>query len=138
MASTPQFVSVINLGSNLTAARISTANTGLTGAGSVATLLTGGSPSGTRVDRININATGNTTLGFIRFFLNDSSGSAFRLIKEIQVSAINQSSSVPAFQAEWVRTDGQPLVLVPLNWTLRASTHNAETFDVIPVVSGDY
>jgi len=138
VASTPQFANTPNLGTNLTAARISTANTGLTGTGTVATLITGGA-SGTRVDRVSVKATATTTPGMIRFFLFDAQGTpAKRLLHEMPVLAVTPAGSIQAFESEWVRTDGQPLVIVPSGWSLCVSTNNAESFDVVPVVSGDY
>ena len=138
MATSPQFVTTPNLGTNLTASRISTANINRDGTGTLATLLTGGA-SGTRPDRVRIKATGTTTAGMIRFFLADNQGTpAIRLIHEISVTAITPSATIESFAAEWVRTDGQPLVIVPSGWTLRVSTHNAETFDVVPILSGDF
>jgi len=138
VASTPAFANTPNLGASLSAARISTANTGLDGSGTLATLVTGGA-SGTRVERVNVKAIVTTTAGMIRFFLCDSAGTPNkRLVHELPVSAVTPAASTPAFESEWVRTDGQPLVIVPSGWTLRVSTHNAESFDVVPVVSGDF
>lgn len=138
MASSPQFTSAINLGATLAAARISTANTARDGSGTLATLVTGGT-SGTRIDRIQAKATATTTAGMIRVFLADAEGTPnIRLVYEIIVTAITPTASVKTWEDEIVRTDNQPVLLVPSGWTLRASTHNAETFDVIAVVSGDF
>ena len=138
MAATPQFVGTPNLGASLSAARISAANTARDGSGTLATLITGGS-NGTRVDRVNLKATSSTSLGMIRFFLCDNQGTPNkRLIAEIPVAAITPTASVKTWEDEWVRTDGQPVVIVPAGWTLRVSTHIAESFDVVPVVSGDF
>lgn len=138
MADVPAFTAVPNGGGNLTGARISTANTNRDGTGTLGTILTGGA-NGTRVDRINWKATGPTTAGVIRIFLKDNQGSPVtRLLFEALVTAITPSASVKSAEGEVVRTDGQPLVLVPSGWTLLAGTHNAESFDVIPTVAGDF
>ena len=57
-----------------------------------------------------------------------------RLILETAVSAIVPSATVLAF-ATTVRIG--PLVL-QAGWSLRASTHNAEAFNVIPTICGDF
>lgn len=138
MASTVQFVNTINVGTTLSAARISTANTNRDGTGTLGTILTGGT-NGSRVDRIQAKATGTTTAGMVRIFLADSEGSPnIRLVYEISVSAITPSETVLSWEDEIVRADRQPVLLVPSGWTVRASTHNAETFDVICVVSGNF
>ena len=140
MATTPQFANTPNLGANLSAARISTANTNRDGTGTLATLVTGGA-NGTRVDRVNMRALSTTTAGILRFYLADAEGTPnIRLIHEIAVSAITPSATVRAggYDNDWVRSDGQPVVIVPSGWTLRVSTEKAESFDVIPIVSGDF
>jgi len=140
MATTPQFANTPNLGANLSAARISTANTNRDGTGTLATLVTGGA-NGTRVDRVNMRAISTTTAGMLRFYLADAA-SNIRLIHEIAISAVTPSATVRAwgYDSDWVRSDGQPVVVVPSGWTLRVSTQNGapETFDVVAIVSGDF
>lgn len=137
MSATPNFTAAPNLGANLTAARSSTANTARDGSGTINTIVTGGA-SGTRVDRINVKATGVTTGGMIRFFLVDASANK-RIIHEMSVTAVAApSATVKTFEDEWVRTDGQPIVEIPAGWFLKWAPHNAEEFDVVPVVSGDF
>ena len=137
MATSPQFVNTPNSGASLAACRISTANTNRDGSGTIALLVTGGT-NGTRLDRVNVQATSTTTLGMVRFYLVDNAGTPNkRLLFEMQVNAINPSVSIPAFTGEWGRSDGQPLVIIPSGWSVQCSTNNAESFDVIPTVCGD-
>ena len=138
MSDVPAFTAVPNLGGTLTGARSSTANTARDGTGTLGTILTGGA-NGTRVDRIQWKATSTTTAGVIRIFIKDTQGSpATRLLFEALVTAITPSATIKSAEGEFVRTDGQPLVLVPSGWTLLAGTHNAESFDVLPIVAGDF
>lgn len=115
-------------------ARISTANTNRDGTGTLADVITAGA-SGTRIGRIKITATGTTTAGMVRLFIFD--GTNTRLWQEVPVSAITPSGTVQAFSQTLVSTDSDPLLVLPPNYVLRASTHNAETFDVI-AHAGDY
>lgn len=112
-------------------ARISTANTARDGTGTLGTVLQAGA-TGARVDSINIAATGTTTAGMVRLFVNN--GTTTFLLTEIPVSAITPSGTVPAFRAV---LSGLALV-IPSNGSLRASTHNAETFDVLPMLAGGF
>lgn len=112
-------------------AQISTANTARDGTGTMGTVITGAT-NGTRINRVDIKAIVTTTAGMIRLFIHD--GTNARLIKEISVSALTPSGTVQAFSAEWVPEE--PLVL-PSGYSLRASTHNAETFNVF-AHAGDY
>jgi hypothetical protein len=115
--------------------QVSTANTARDGTGTLATIFTAGitaGSSGSRIDDIKIQATGTTTAGAVRLFLHD--GTNARLYDEILVPAITPSTTVEAFSAMLVN---QAIVL-PNGWSLRASTNNAETFNVIVSRAGDF
>jgi hypothetical protein len=111
--------------------QVSVANTARDGTGTLATIFTAGS-SGSRIDDIKIQATGTTTAGAVRLFLHD--GTNARLYDEILVPAITPSTTVEAFSATLVN---QAIVL-PNGWSLRASTNNAETFNVLVTRAGDF
>ena len=113
------------------AASISTANTNRDGTGTIGTVVTAGA-QGSRVDLVRAVSTGTTTAGVVRIFVHD--GSAYYLVKEILVSAVTPSTTVEVESLEWAPTE--PIIL-PTSWSLRASTHNAEEFDVT-VYGGDY
>lgn len=122
--------------------QVSTANTARDGSGTIATIVTAGS-GGTRIDHIEIQATGTTTAGQIRLFLHD--GTNARLWREISVTAVTpNTSTTPAWHYEMdgnsqneVLTYSTPqrFIFLPLilqtGWSLRASTNNAETFNII-------
>ncbi len=111
--------------------QISTANTGRDGTGTLATIFTAGS-SGSRVDDIKIQATGTTTAGVVRLFLHD--GTNARLFAEILVTAVTPSTTVEAFSAVLLNQ----AIILPNGWSLRASTNNAETFNIVVNRAGDF
>lgn len=131
MAGSPAYV-----GTPRTAmAQISTANTLRDGTGTLGTVWTAGT-SGSRIESIVIEATSTTTAGMVRLFLHD--GTNARLWREINVDALIPSATVKAFTTT-LDADSNPrlLCILPTGWSLRASTHNAETFNVI-ASGGDY
>lgn len=111
--------------------QVSTANTNRDGTGTLATIFTAGS-TGSRVDDIVIVATGTTTAGMVRLFLHD--GTNARLWQEVSVSAVTPSGTVAA----WTQTLSNLALVLPSGWSLRASTHNAETFNIIVDRAGDF
>lgn len=138
MADVPAFTKTPNAGPTLAGCRISTANTNRDGTGTLGTIFTAGADGG-RIDRIKWKATSTTTAGVVRIFMKDTQGSpAIRLLFEALVTAITPSATVKSAEGEFVRSDGQPLVIVPAGWSVVAGTHNAESFDVIVDVGGDY
>lgn len=125
----------------IAAASLSAANTALDGTGTVVTLVTGAT-HGTRIDRVVVKATATTTAGMIRMFLHD--GSNFFLIAEKIVSAITPSGTVEAWGGVINGTAGQgvfditddpenDIFILPSGYSLRLSTHNAETFKVFAI-----
>jgi hypothetical protein len=128
---TPIFTIVPHLGM----VRIATSNTLRDGTGTIGDVLTA-TTNGTRVDRISISATSTTTAGMVRLFIYDGV-SATRFWKEVPVAALTPSATVQAFTTTIGNSDPYPLLVLPAGYVLRASTHNAETFDVI-AHGGDY
>src|SRR3990167_5131145 len=126
MANSPQFANR----SAMDTIAISTANTNRDGTGTLGTLITAGE-GGTPLSSIKAKATGTTTAGMVRIFLHD--GSAFFLYAELTVDAITPSATV----ATWEETLTLPANFVlPRAWSIRCSTHNAETFHV-SAIAGD-
>lgn len=113
------------------AAQISTANTNRDGTGTIVTVLTAGS-NGSRVDDITVIATGTTTAGMVRLFVND--GTNTRLWQEIPVTAATPSGTVQAFASTLLNQ----ALLLPNGYSLRAATNNAETFNVVVTRAGDF
>jgi hypothetical protein len=87
-------------------------------------LITGAS-TGTRIAEIVIKARVTTTAGQVRVFLHD--GTNFFFFDEIAVAAATPSNSV---QSTRVSTTYNNLVLPSASWSIRVSTHNAESIDV--------
>lgn len=117
-------------------AQVSTANTGRDGSGTLATVFTAASDNaGSRVDRISIHATGTTTSGMIRLFIENSAGTSTRLFKEISVSPNTPSATTPAWSTQ-VNFDGG--LVLENGAKLKASTNNAETFNVSVLIAGDF
>jgi len=132
MASVPSYAST----PKCSIGQISTANTARDGTGTIGTVFTAGS-SGSRIDAIDIKATGTTTAGAIRLFIHD--GTNARLLTELPVVAITPSATLPSWEAQ-LNTNSMSQVLpivIPTGYSLRASTNNAETFNVI-AMGGDF
>lgn len=123
MAATPLFVAL----PQSWAVSITTANTARDGTGTMALLVTGATAPGTRVDKIRVQASGTTTVGVIRYFLDD--GTTKRLLKERLVAALTPSTSIVPFEDEWTIPEG--IVLPNASWSIKVSTHNAENFNVV-------
>jgi hypothetical protein len=113
-------------------AQVTTANTNRNGTGTIVTVFTGAA-SGSRIDDIYIVATGTTTAGVVRLFLND--GTNTYLWKEILVPAVTPSTTVSVFSAALIE---QALILQNASWSLRASTNNSETFNIQVTRAGDF
>lgn len=129
MASNAQFVGTPKNG----VAQVTVANTARDGTGTLATVYTAGA-TGSRIDSLLVQATGTTTAGMVRLFISDGTTN-HRLIMELPVVAITPAATVPA----WSATVNFPKGLVlQATWLLKASTHNAETFNIIPTVAGDF
>lgn len=126
MATDPQFAATPGLEHG----QVSTANTNRDGTGTIATILTAGA-NGTKIEEVTVIATGATTAGMVRLYLHD--GTNARLFDEFGVPAVTPSASV----ACWRQTRTYTNLVLPTGWSLRASTHNAETFNV-ECFAGDF
>lgn len=111
--------------------QVSVANTNRDGTGTIATIFTAGA-SGSRIDRVTVEAVAATTAGMVRLFIHDGVNS--RLYNEIPVPAVTPSGTTPAFRYQLPIEGGLAL---PTDYSLRASTNNAETFNVI-AQGGDF
>ena len=127
MADIPAFASVPATAQ----VQIATANTARDGTGTIGTLITAPA-AGTRVDDIVICAAGTTTAGIVRMFIHD--GTDYRLLQEILVTDITPSTTVAVFVAKLTNLG----IVLKSGWSLRFSTHNAETFNVVMTRGGDY
>lgn len=127
MATTAQYAATARTATT----SVSTANTNRNGTGTIATVFTAGS-SGSRIDDIYIVATGTTTAGVVRLFVND--GTTSWLWQEIIVPAITPSTTVQVFSSALLE---QGLILAN-GFSLRASTQIAETFNILVTRAGDF
>ena len=127
MATAAQYASTVKSAQ----AQVSTANTNRNGTGTIATVFTAGS-NGSRIDDIYIVATGTTTAGVIRLFLND--GSNTWLWREIIVAAVTPSTTLPV----WTSILLDQALILANGWSLRAATNNAETFNIQVTRAGDF
>jgi hypothetical protein len=114
--------------------RISAANTGRDGSGTVVTIHTAGA-NGALFKGLRVQAEVTTTAGVVRIFKQTAGAGNIELIKEILVAAVTPSTSVEAFSAEWYPTGGIQLGAGDL---LIAATHNAEAMGVFLEGGGDY
>lgn len=121
MATSPQFASTPRIGLGQATA----ANTNRDGTGTLANIITGVA-AGTKIQEVVIQATGTTTAGMVRLYLFD--GTNNRLFDEFVVSAITVGASTAAFRTS---KSYDNLTLPSASWILKASTHNAETFNVV-------
>lgn len=109
-------------------ATISTANTNRDGSGTIGTIFTGDATDGSVIDHVDIAAIGTTTAGVVRLYVHN--GSASFLWKEILVTAITPSTSVAVWSHTVDCSQRSGSLFLPAGWSLRASTHNAESFNV--------
>jgi hypothetical protein len=128
MATTAQYAATARTATT----SVSTANTNRNGTGTIATVFTAGT-NGSRIDDIFIVAQGTTTANVVRLFVND--GTTSWLWQEIIVPAITPSTSVAVFSAALLN---QSLILATSSWSLRASTNNAETYNILVTRAGDF
>lgn len=120
MAASPVFAAIPRLSS----VNIATANTNRDGTGTIATLITGAS-TGTRISEIVIKARVTTTAGMVRIFLYD--GSTYYFFDEISVAATTVGANVQSVRSFQQYSN---LILPNASWSVRVSTHNAESIDV--------
>jgi hypothetical protein len=131
MATQAQYAAIPKVG----AVVISTANTNRNGTGTIGTVFTAGS-NGSRIDSIDVHATATVTAGMIRLFIHDGT-SAF-LFAEVPVSAATPSGTAPAYNAQFTPNTTAVLpIVIPTGYSLRASTNNAESFNII-AFGGDF
>jgi hypothetical protein len=117
-----------------TRAVVSAANTNRDGTGTIVDLVSmvsTANPNGGRVLKLYVSATGVTTAGMLRLFFHD--GSNWALIREDDVTAIAApGATTKSFKLTITLNED-----IPVGCKLGMSTHNAETFHVVPIVA-DY
>jgi hypothetical protein len=126
MASTPNFAATPRCSS----VSISTADTSRTAPTNVGTLFTAGA-SGSRIDEIDITATGTSTSNIVRIFIYN--GTTYFLLQEITITAITPSASVASFTTAITFNS----LVIPSGSSVRVTTNNAESYDVT-AFGGDF
>lgn len=133
MATQAQYVATPKNG----VAQVSTANTNRDGTGTLSTVYTAGA-SGSRIDALVVQATGTTTAGMVRFFISNDGGTTKRLVGEVSVTAATPSATVQAFSTTVTTGFMAKGLVMQANAILYASTEKAETFNIVPVIAGDF
>jgi hypothetical protein len=87
--------------------------------------------SGSRIDEVTIISTGTTTAGTVRLWVH--TGSAYYLLSETLVPAITPSTTLAVFSS----TSTYNNLMLPSGHSLRATTNNSESFNVI-AFGGDF
>jgi hypothetical protein len=87
--------------------------------------------NGSRIDEVNIVSTGTTTAGTVRLWVY--TGSTYYLLSETVVLAITPSTTQAVFSS--VSTYNN--LMLPSGHSLRATTNNSESFNVI-AFGGDF
>ncbi len=134
MQLSPSFTALPRIGR----ATINTANTNRDGTGTIATVFTASTSSttspggGSRIDKVVVKALQTTTAGMVRLYTHDGTSAA--LLTEIPVAPVTVGANVAAFETVVDFLGGLP---IPANWSLRASTQNAESF-VVTAFGGDF
>ena len=123
---------IFTVAPRLSQVQISTANVNTNGSGTLGTGYIAGN-YGSTVENIHIKATGTTTVGMVRLYLND--GSNTRLWHEVPVTAITQASGTQTFYADFCPPN--TLLALPSGWSIFCSTEKAEAFNVY-CYGGDY
>jgi hypothetical protein len=126
MATSPNFAATVRAA----AGALSTADTSRTAPTTVVTIFTAGA-SGSRIDEVNVIATGTTTAGVVRLWLY--TGSVYYLIEEVLVTAITPSTTVATFNTTLTFNN----FMLPTGHSLRATTNNSEGFNVV-AFGGDF
>lgn len=124
VTATPIFAQALRQG----VALVSAANTNRDGTGTIVTLFTAHVTNGSDIDSIQITAQGTTTAGIVRLYKHN--GTTAFLWKEIIVPAITPSTTVTVFMRRIDCSRPEMANRLPAGWSLRASTHNAENFNV--------
>ena len=120
MAYAPQFAAT----PRIEVAQVSTSNSNRDGTGTIATVLTA-SLTGTRIDYVAIKAVASTSAGAVRLFIHD--GTNARLLTEVPVPETFPLPVDKTFE-QLVELAGG--VVLPTNYSLRASTESSNTFNI--------
>lgn len=111
---------------------VSAANTARDGSGANMVTLYTAPSSGARIDDISIDAIAATTAGMLRFFIHNTT-SAF-LVFEVPVTAVTPTASSKVFQVTLTNLG----IVLQNGYSLRVTSHNAESFHICVTRGGDF
>ncbi len=94
MASAPAFVGT----PRIAVANVATANTATDGTGTITTLITGVA-AGTRVLEIDVKCAATSAAAQVNIFLSSDTGSTWKIIDSITVTAVTQTTTVAGFES---------------------------------------
>lgn len=114
--------------------RISVANTGRDGSGTLGTVVTAGS-SGDFYKGVHVCAEVATTADVVRIFIQDGGSGNNELIKELIIPAITPSTTIEAATADWFPPGG---IVLAASSKLLASTDQGKTYSVSLQGGGQY
>jgi hypothetical protein len=123
MASAPQFT----ITPGVSYGDLITANTNRDGTGTIVPVFSGSNFSGSRIEQIQIQATGSAGPGMIRFYYQSGSGGEIRLWREVPVGIVTASSTGSCFNA--YVTFNPPMVM-PTGSILYAAPQVGEAYTV--------
>lgn len=102
-----------------------TPNANRDGTGDLTEIVTCSAPAGLRIDSIHFQAVDTTVANVLRVYLSNESEVVTRLIKEIPVTAVTVSNTVPAWAYDWelriplILENGYSLLFAPSTGSAR-------------------
>ena len=110
---------------------MSTANSNLTGSGTLYTVLTAGATNGTRIKTITIKGATTLTRGMVRLYIVDTAGNPNTdIVAEIEIPAVSQNGIQGSFAIS-LEVD----FFLEYNYTLKASIENGSE-DTVVIAEG--
>lgn len=129
MANVPAFVGT----GRIALATVSVANANYDGSGAIAQLIAGAA-GGTRILEIDVKCAASSALGVINIFYSSNSGSTWKLLDSIGVTAVTATATVAPFETQATYTN---LILPSATHVLGVSTTIAQAINVI-ALGGDF
>lgn len=111
--------------------KLSIANPNLDGTGTVVSLIqastVGSGWLGEKIGKMHLKATGSTTPGMLRLFIQNSAGTVTTLFSEIQVPAVTPTTISPSFERIVMYNN----FFLQTGYKIMGSTENAQSFGAV-------